>query len=140
MARRSLALTASELPLLRQKLQIVIEMIDLCLTDRQRPINGDAWHLCTHLPTSAIVHAVYDCAQCTTVKATITASNSNRRQPSLIGCFWPIVLKKSASLSTSDKYAPEIEICVLRKRFRTRISRGNVEKRCFHPSVFERFG
>ena len=90
MARRSLALTASELPLLRQKLQMVIEMIDLCLTDRQRPIHGGVWHLRTHLPISAIVHAVYDCAQRTTVIATITASNSNRRQPSLIGCFWPI--------------------------------------------------
>ena len=51
-----------------------------------------------------------------------------------------IVLKKSASVSTAEKYAPEIEICVFRKRFRTRISRSNVQKRYFHPSVFERFG
>jgi hypothetical protein len=58
----------------------------------------------------------------------------------LIGCFWPIVLKKSASLSTSEKYAPEIEICVFGRRFRTRISRSSVQKRCFHPSMFERFG
>ncbi len=27
-------------------------------------------------------------------------------------CFWPILLKKSASVSMVEKYAPEIEICV----------------------------
>lgn len=54
--------------------------------------------------------------------------------------FGSILLKKSASVSPAVKYVPEIEICVLRKRFRTRISRSNVQKRCFHPSVFERFG
>ncbi|MGE8096619.1 hypothetical protein ACQKP6_01395 [Pseudomonas fluorescens] len=34
MAGRPLALTASELPLLKQKLQMAIEVIDSCLTDR----------------------------------------------------------------------------------------------------------
>jgi len=36
-------------------------------------------------------------------------------------CSWPIVLKKSASVSTAEKYASEIEICILRGRFRARI-------------------
>ncbi|TNB78903.1 hypothetical protein FHJ31_25140 [Pseudomonas sp. Fig-3] len=52
----------------------------------------------------------------------------------------PILLKKSASVPTVEKYAPEIEICVLRRRFRTRISRSSVQKRCFHPLIFEHFG
>ncbi|MNC82692.1 hypothetical protein D3C75_1362980 [compost metagenome] len=34
---------------------------------------------------------------------------------------WPIVLKKSASVSTAEKYASEIEICVLRRKSRTQI-------------------
>ncbi|MNF67493.1 hypothetical protein D3C85_1574910 [compost metagenome] len=34
---------------------------------------------------------------------------------------WPIVLKKSASVSTAEKYASEIEIRVLRRRFRAQI-------------------
>ncbi|MBM1184991.1 hypothetical protein [Pseudomonas lundensis] len=35
--------------------------------------------------------------------------------------FWPILLKKSASVSTAEKCASEIEICVLHRRFRTQI-------------------
>jgi hypothetical protein len=35
--------------------------------------------------------------------------------------FWPILLKKSASVSTAEKYAPEIEIRVLRRRFKAQI-------------------
>ncbi|MFL8989552.1 hypothetical protein Q8X48_14670 [Pseudomonas sp. QLc11A] len=54
--------------------------------------------------------------------------------------FWPILLKKSASVSTTEKYALEIEIYFFGKRSRTRISRSSVQKRCFHPSMFERFG
>jgi hypothetical protein len=50
------------------------------------------------------------------------------------------LLKKSASFSTAEKFAPEIEICGLSIRFTTRISRSNTQKRCFHPSVFERSG
>jgi putative phosphoesterase len=49
-------------------------------------------------------------------------------------------LKKSASVSTAEKYASEIEICVLGRQFRTRVSRGNLQKRCFHPSIFKHFG
>jgi len=60
--------------------------------------------------------------------------------PAITGRFWPILLKKSASVSTAEKYAPEIEICVFGRRFRTRISRSSVQKRCFRPSMFERFG
>jgi hypothetical protein len=36
-------------------------------------------------------------------------------------CFWPILLKKSASISTAEKYASEIEIRVLSRRFRAQI-------------------
>ncbi|MSU93953.1 hypothetical protein EB795_08395 [Pseudomonas mandelii] len=49
-------------------------------------------------------------------------------------------MKKSASVSRAEKFAPEIEICVLGRRFTTRISRSSTQKRCFYPSVFERFG
>ena len=34
----------------------------------------------------------------------------------------------------------EIEICVLRKRFRARIRRSSVQQECFQPSMFERLG
>ncbi|ATE78378.1 hypothetical protein CNN82_18830 [Pseudomonas frederiksbergensis] len=40
----------------------------------------------------------------------------------------------------SKKYASEIEIFTLDRGFRTRISRSSVQKRCFSPSIFERFG
>ena len=36
-------------------------------------------------------------------------------------CFGSIVLKKSASVFTAEKYASEIEVCVLRRRFRAQI-------------------
>lgn len=54
--------------------------------------------------------------------------------------FWPILLKKSAMLSNAEKYAPEIEIRILGRRFRPRISRDNVQNRCFRPSIFECLG
>ena len=47
--------------------------------------------------------------------------------------FWPILLRKSASVSTAEKYVPEIEICVFGRRFRTRISRSSVQKEVFSP-------
>ncbi len=62
------------------------------------------------------------------------------RHIDLNNCFWPILLKKSASVSTAEKFAPEIEICALGRRFTTRISRSSTQKRCFYPSVFEHFG
>jgi len=58
----------------------------------------------------------------------------------MTGCLWPILLKKSASVSTAEKFAPEIEICALGRRFTTRISRSSTQEGCFYPSVFERFG
>ena len=51
----------------------------------------------------------------------------------------PILLKKSAMVCASEKYASEIEIFTF-GRFRTRISRSSTQKRCFYPSLFERFG
>ncbi|QDV96791.1 hypothetical protein FFH90_021830 [Pseudomonas sp. ATCC 43928] len=66
-------------------------------------------------------------------------------------CFWPIAALSNRQQSAdsvekvgfgfhAEKYAPEIEICLFGRRFRTRISRSSVQKRCFHPSIFERFG
>lgn len=43
-------------------------------------------------------------------------------------------------VSAAEKYASEIEIFTFSRGFQTQISRGNVQKRCFHQSVFERFG
>lgn len=53
----------------------------------------------------------------------------------------PIVLKKSASVSTAEKFAPELEICVLGRRFTARISRGCTQNRRFsyqYPSVLDK--
>jgi hypothetical protein len=45
------------------------------------------------------------------------------------GRFWPIVLKKSAMVCASEKYASEIEIFTFGRGFRTRISHGRVQNR-----------
>jgi hypothetical protein len=46
-------------------------------------------------------------------------------RPSLVGTltgrFWPILLKKSTSVSTTEKYAFEIEIRALRRGFKAQI-------------------
>jgi hypothetical protein len=47
------------------------------------------------------------------------------------GCFWPIVLKKSAMAPTAEKYALEIEIFTLSKGFRAQISHSCAQKRRF---------
>jgi len=54
--------------------------------------------------------------------------------------FWPILLKKSAMVCASEKYAPEIEIFTFGRGFRTRISRSSVQKRRFHQSKIRHFG
>ena len=52
------------------------------------------------------------------------------------GYFWPILLKKSAMVSTGEKYALEIEIFTLISRgFRAQISRSCAQKRHFQQSV-----
>ena len=43
----------------------------------------------------------------------------------------PILLKKSAMVSTAEKYALEIEICTLSKGLRAQISRSCAKKRRF---------
>lgn len=63
-----------------------------------------------------------------------------RLQTHIGDCFWSIVLKKSASVSTVEKFAPEIEICVFGRRFTTRTSRSSTQNRCFYLSVSDRFG
>lgn len=45
------------------------------------------------------------------------------------------MLKKSALVFTAEKYASEIEIRVLRRRFRAQIWRSSVQKRRFHRSM-----
>ena len=54
--------------------------------------------------------------------------------------FWPILLKKSGLVFTSEKYAPEIEIHTFGRGFRARILRGSVKKRRFHRPIFRQFG
>ena len=47
----------------------------------------------------------------------------------------PILLKKSAMVSTAEKYAPEIEIFTLSRGFRANILRSCAQKRHFLQSV-----
>ncbi|WP_238543142.1 hypothetical protein [Pseudomonas sp. GM78] len=47
------------------------------------------------------------------------------------GKYRPILLKKSAMVSTAEKYALEIEIFTLCRGFRTQISRSCAQKRRF---------
>ena len=48
---------------------------------------------------------------------------------------WPILLKKSAVVSTAEKYALQIEIFTLSRGFRTQISRSYAQKSRFQQSV-----
>ncbi|MEX5541895.1 hypothetical protein [Pseudomonas poae] len=48
---------------------------------------------------------------------------------------WPILLKKSASNSTAEKYASEIEISILSRGFRAQISRSCAQERRFQQSA-----
>jgi hypothetical protein len=52
----------------------------------------------------------------------------------------PILLKKSAMVCASKKYASEIEIFTFGRSIRTRISRSSVQKRRFHQSMIRQFG
>jgi len=54
--------------------------------------------------------------------------------------YWPILLKKSAMVSTVEKYALEIEICTLSRGFRARISRSSAQERRFQRSIFRQAG
>jgi hypothetical protein len=51
------------------------------------------------------------------------------------GSNWPIMLKKSAMVSTAEKYALEIEIFTSSKGLRAQISLSCAQKRCFQQSV-----
>jgi len=53
----------------------------------------------------------------------------------LAGRERPILLKKSAMVSTAKKYALEIEIFSLSRGFRAQISRGCAQKRRFQQSI-----
>ncbi|MCY1422241.1 hypothetical protein D9M71_379170 [compost metagenome] len=59
--------------------------------------------------------------------------------PSLTGRKRPILLKKSALISTVEKYAFEIEIFTLNRGFRAQISRSGAQKTHFQRSVCGRF-
>jgi len=52
----------------------------------------------------------------------------------------PILLKKSALISTVEKYALEIEIVTLSRGFRVQISRSGAPKTFFQRSVCGRSG
>ncbi|WP_322618085.1 hypothetical protein [Pseudomonas sp. BIC9C] len=60
---------------------------------------------------------------------------ADRLQPIAIDCFWPILLKKSAMVSTVEKYALEIEIFTLSRGFRAQISRSGAQKRRIQRAV-----
>jgi hypothetical protein len=59
----------------------------------------------------------------------------NPKRPVATGKKRPIVLKKSAMVSTAEKYALEIEIFTLSRGFRAQISRSYAQKRHFQQSV-----
>ena len=56
------------------------------------------------------------------------------------GSFGSILLKKSAMVSTAEKYALEIEIFTLSRGFQAQISRSYTKKRDFQQSVRGRSG
>jgi hypothetical protein len=60
-----------------------------------------------------------------------------QKQEFLKVSFGLILLKKSAMVSTAEKYAPEIEICVLSKDSQAQIWRSCAKKRHF-GSQYER--
>jgi hypothetical protein len=60
-----------------------------------------------------------------------------QKQEFLKVSFGSILLKKSAMVSTAEKYAPEIEICVLSKDSQAQIWRSCAKKRHF-GSQYER--
>lgn len=49
--------------------------------------------------------------------------------------FRPILLKKWTTVSTAEKYAPEIEIFILSRGLRAQISRSSAQERRFQHSV-----
>jgi len=55
-------------------------------------------------------------------------------------CKGSILLKKSAMVCASEKYASEIEIFTFGRGFRTWISRSSAQKRRFHQSMVRQFG
>ncbi|QHF38991.1 hypothetical protein PspS34_12280 [Pseudomonas sp. S34] len=64
----------------------------------------------------------------------------SRLLPVLKVCNRPILLKKSTMVSTTEKYALEIEIFTLNRGFRVQISRSGARKRRFQRSVCEQSG
>jgi hypothetical protein len=58
----------------------------------------------------------------------------------MIGRERPILLKKSAMVSTAEKYALEIEIFTLSRGFQAQISRSCTQRRDFQQSVCGRSG
>ncbi len=63
-----------------------------------------------------------------------------RLPPFVTGFKRPILLKKSAMVSTVEKYALEIEIFTFGRGLRTQISRSSVQKRRFNQSMTRLFG
>jgi len=68
-------------------------------------------------------------------KMTLAIGKNGRLVPGATGSNRPILLKKSAMVCASEKYALEIEIFTLRRGFRAQISRSLAKKRRFQQSV-----
>lgn len=58
-----------------------------------------------------------------------------QQQPIIKGCYWPILLKKSAMVFSAEKYAREIEFFTLSRGVGAQISRSDVHKRRFQQPV-----
>lgn len=69
------------------------------------------------------------------LRAGETQSALVRLPPLVTGSNRPIVLKKSAMVSTAEKYALEIEIFTLNRGFWAQISRSGAQKRLFQQAV-----
>lgn len=60
--------------------------------------------------------------------------------PMETGSYRPILLKKSAMVSSAEKYALEIDIFNLSRGFQAQISRSCTQKRHFQQSVRGQYG
>ncbi|WP_223518418.1 MULTISPECIES: hypothetical protein [unclassified Pseudomonas] len=70
----------------------------------------------------------------------LSQADIRRILPLLTGSYGSILLKKSTMVSTTEKYALEIEIFTLNRGFRVQISRSGARKRRFQRSVCEQSG
>ncbi|EXF96525.1 hypothetical protein HK44_016440 [Pseudomonas fluorescens HK44] len=70
----------------------------------------------------------------------LPTATTDPKMPFAKGSQRPILLKKSAMVCASEKYAFDIEIFTFGRGFWTWISRSSVQKRRFHQSMIRQFG